>query len=46
MAKKVFPATVFNPNYKLFIIHVVTLNISSDISDKVYLSQWAQIAYL
>ncbi len=46
IGKKEFATTALNPIHKTFIIYIAVLNISSDISDKVYPSRKDPIAYL
>lgn len=36
MKKKKFARPVFDPEHEVFILYVATLNISSDLGDKVY----------
>ncbi len=45
IGKKEFVISSFDPDYKVFIIYITTLNIYSDVSNEVYSSR-AQIFYL
>ncbi len=44
--KNEFVVAILNLNYKFFVVYVATFNISSNISDEVYLLRRAQIAHL
>ncbi len=41
-----FVVATLDLNYKAFVVHIVTLNISFDVSDKVYPLKKAQIAHI